>query len=96
VFCPLVLIIVSVLIINLLQEKKSEILPNILKNWKFLPEPLRSLEPYDKIIFKYLFCCKCCKKLKHSDRNKIEQNMQKDDSNYSNVYTNDAFLVSSL
>ena len=37
-------------------EKLSKILPEKLRNWQFLPEPLRSLEPYDRI----LTGCSCC------------------------------------
>jgi sodium-dependent phosphate cotransporter len=66
-FCPLILIILFVLIVNFIKTKKPEILPNLLKTWDFLPEPLRSLKPYDRIIFKYLFCCKCCNKLKQQE-----------------------------
>ena len=45
--------------INCLQshEKLGKILlPEKLRNWQFLPEPLRSLEPYDRI----LTGCSCC------------------------------------
>lgn len=34
-------------------------LPFVFKSWDFLPKPLRSLEPYDKFLNKYLCCCKC-------------------------------------
>ncbi len=32
----------------LVQTKKPEILPNVMKDWSFLPEWMRSLEPYDR------------------------------------------------
>ena len=67
-FCPLIIVVLLVLSINFIKTRKPEILPNLLKNWDFLPEPLRSLKPYDKIIFKYLYCCKCCNKLKQPDK----------------------------
>lgn len=53
---PFVVLAVIVGIIKCLQEKKPDVLPAKLKNWKFLPAPLRSLEPYDKIMQKVFFC----------------------------------------
>ncbi|ESO89815.1 hypothetical protein LOTGIDRAFT_192771, partial [Lottia gigantea] len=47
---PLLLLIIFVIIVNILQAKKPSILPSKLQNWQFLPEPLRSLEPYDRIV----------------------------------------------
>ena len=41
-------IAVVAIIINVLQENKPDWLPNILKNWDFLPIWLHSLKPYDK------------------------------------------------
>ena len=36
-------------------------LPEKLKSWKWLPRPLRSLEPYDSLICSRCTCCsKCC------------------------------------
>ena len=65
------LLLVSILIINYIQNKKPKCLPNFLLTWEFLPLPLRSLEPYDKVIKKACFCC--CKKLlqNNNDTNKV-------------------------
>ena len=68
------ILLVSILIINYIQNKKPKYLikclPKFLQTWEFLPLPLRSLEPYDKIIKKACFCC--CKKLLHNnDTNKV-------------------------
>ncbi|CAG0901236.1 unnamed protein product [Darwinula stevensoni] len=49
-----------VIALNLFQRKCPESLPKILRTWHWLPEPLRSLEPYDRAIGKMCFCCKCC------------------------------------
>ena len=45
-----VLVIIAVALLNYLQshERFSKRLPEKLQNWEFLPEPLRSLEPYDR------------------------------------------------
>lgn len=50
----LVFVLLSISIINTLQRKKSKVLPVRLRNWKWLPLPLRSLKPYDDV-----FCSKC-------------------------------------
>ena len=46
--------ILMIVTINYFQshERYHKMLPLILKNWKFLPEPMRSLAPYDR----YLWC----------------------------------------
>ncbi|CAL4088748.1 unnamed protein product [Meganyctiphanes norvegica] len=56
---PLLLLLIFVALVNVLQAKKPEYLPHILSSWDFLPEPLRSLEPYDKLFTK-LMCLKSC------------------------------------
>ena len=61
-----------------------EKLPKLFKNWNFLPKPLRSLEPYDKIIFKYVFCCKCCNKLKNNNTNANTGGL--DNSNFNSAH----------
>ena len=62
VLIPIIVLIIFVLVINMLQDKRPNWLPKSLQNWKFLPEHLRSLDPYDKY-FSYILCCKTCKKV---------------------------------
>lgn len=59
---PILVLIIVVVIINLSQNKCPGCLPSFLKTWDFLPRPLRSLEPYDKVV---TMCCanKTCKKV---------------------------------
>ncbi|CAK9303388.1 unnamed protein product [Gordionus sp. m RMFG-2023] len=47
---PFVIILLSVLIINKLQQKSPKCLPPVLRTWDFLPECLRSLKPIDSLI----------------------------------------------
>ena len=47
-FLPLLAILVVVVLINVLQQKKPEWLPEILRDWDFLPEFMRSLDPLDR------------------------------------------------
>ncbi|KAI0242725.1 Sodium-dependent phosphate transport protein 2B [Lamellibrachia satsuma] len=57
---PIFLLFVVIAIINILQNKKSKILPEKLKNWDFLPLALHSLQPYDRIFSKLCGIFKCC------------------------------------
>jgi len=56
VFGPILVIIVFAIIMNILQAKCPQILPRVLRDWMWLPEPLRSLDPYDRF-FMSLACC---------------------------------------
>ncbi|XP_015246258.1 PREDICTED: sodium-dependent phosphate transport protein 2B-like [Cyprinodon variegatus] len=63
---PIAGIFVIVVIINLVQSRKPRFLPKFLRNWDFLPLPLHSMEPWDKIISSSMLfcgrhCCCCCK-----------------------------------
>ncbi|XP_047489248.1 sodium-dependent phosphate transport protein 2B-like isoform X1 [Penaeus chinensis] len=57
---PLLILFVLVVILNVMQSKCPQILPNVLKNWNWLPKPLHSLSPYDKCCLA-LPCCKSCR-----------------------------------
>ena len=47
---PLATLFLLVVIVNLLQNKSPKLLPYKLRSWSFLPEPLRSLEPVDRLV----------------------------------------------
>ena len=52
-----------VAVVNVLQARRPQYLPAKLRTWAWLPEPLRSLRPYDVHIFGPLGrACVCCKK----------------------------------
>jgi len=58
---PLLLLFIAIVVINNLQDKKPNILPPFLRTWDFLPLPMHSLEPYDRLFKKInALCCKCC------------------------------------
>ena len=61
VLSPVALALILVLTLSIIQNQKPSILPERLRTWNFLPEPLRSLEPLDRIIRK-LNCLKLCRK----------------------------------
>ena len=50
VLIPFALTMIFVVIVNIMQRKEGgrKYLPEVLKNWDFLPEFLRSLDPYDR------------------------------------------------
>ncbi|XP_064600960.1 sodium-dependent phosphate transport protein 2B-like [Liolophura sinensis] len=65
VYGPFVILIVVILIVKFIQTKRPEALPENLRNWKWLPECLRSLAPLDRLLTrcnccKYTRCCGCC------------------------------------
>jgi len=57
-----VLVAVFVAVVNVLQFRRPQYLPIKLRSWLWLPEPLRSLRPYDQYIFAPLgkWGAKCC------------------------------------
>jgi sodium-dependent phosphate cotransporter len=59
VVVPIILLVVSVAIINTMQQKKPSWLPPFLRNWEFLPLWMRSLKPIDNV-FSKLRCCQKC------------------------------------
>ncbi len=60
---PAMILMIFVIVVNVLQRKRPSALPEKLKNWEFLPEPLRSLDPLDRLISKardkFRSCCSC-------------------------------------
>ena len=58
---PVAALVVVIAVVKLLQRKAPKCLPAVLRDWKFLPEPFRSLQPYDRIIGKVKNIPICCK-----------------------------------
>jgi sodium-dependent phosphate cotransporter len=58
---PILALLVVVTVINVIQSKRPQWLPTILKNWDFLPKPLHSLQPWDRLL---TICCVCYDKEK--------------------------------
>ena len=75
---PFLLLVVFIVVVNLLQAKKPSWLPEKLRTWDFLPTPLHSLRPYDKLIWKSTsICgryCKCCDKDEDGDTEMVLKN----------------------
>ena len=49
---PIVLLLLFIIIVNILQRKAPDVLPEALQDWKWLPKWTRSLEPYDRVFKK--------------------------------------------
>nr|XP_018673358.1 sodium-dependent phosphate transport protein 2B-like isoform X2 [Ciona intestinalis] len=56
-----VVIVLFIIVVNVLQVKRPKMLPRKLQSWDFLPAPLHSLKPYDRIVMRVFFWCPCCK-----------------------------------
>lgn len=63
---PVVILGIFVSVVNVLQSKRPTSLPKKLQSWDFLPEPLHSLDPLDRLISKtgdlFKRCCPCLRK----------------------------------
>nr|XP_054599491.1 sodium-dependent phosphate transport protein 2B-like [Nothobranchius furzeri] len=63
---PVIALIVVVIIINVMQSRCPRYLPKVLRTWDFLPQPLHSTAPMDRVVtLSMLFCgrhcCYCCR-----------------------------------
>ena len=62
---PVAALIVVAVVVNVLQSKRPDWLPVVLRRWDWLPLALRSLEPYDRVA---TLCCRC-KRCAHDNLN---------------------------
>ncbi|XP_035715121.1 sodium-dependent phosphate transport protein 2A isoform X2 [Folsomia candida] len=77
-----VIILVSVIgvmlaiigVMKVLQKKCPQILPPVLRDWKWLPLPLRSLKPYDDLFSKLACCAKCRPSTADDELTEVEGN----------------------
>jgi len=70
VFVPITALLLLVAIVNMLQSRKPKLLPRKLQSWEFLPEPVRSLEPIDRLIMS------CFKRWRGKTQGDIETEMR--------------------
>ncbi|XP_045172382.1 sodium-dependent phosphate transport protein 2B-like [Mercenaria mercenaria] len=63
VFIPIAVLILIIMLIKLIQNKRPQCLPPVMRNWKWLPEPLRSLAPFDRFLMSITGNCYCCRKV---------------------------------
>jgi sodium-dependent phosphate cotransporter len=60
---PLLIVLIVIVVINIFQRYCPSCLPTIMRNWSWLPEFCRSLEPYDRQFAKFA----CCKRFTDED-----------------------------
>ncbi|XP_069555054.1 solute carrier family 34 member 2b [Brachyistius frenatus] len=90
---PIVALAIFVIIVNMMQSRCPRYLPKVLRNWNFVPRPLRSMAPWDTVVTASLgFCgrycccfCKCCRCCqKQNEDEKITRNSRKSLEMYDN------------
>merc|ERR1712117_540918 len=59
-FLPLLVLLGAVVLVNVLQDRRPKWLPEVLRDWDFLPEFMRSLDPIDRLINKVSIFNRCC------------------------------------
>ncbi|XP_060786878.1 sodium-dependent phosphate transport protein 2B-like [Neoarius graeffei] len=67
---PVAALVIFVIVVNFMQSHCPRFLVPVLHTWDFLPRPLHSLKPWDRIVTRVMgfcgahccCCCKCCKK----------------------------------
>lgn len=67
---PIVTILLLAALVNVMQSRCPQYLPGVLRTWDFLPRPLHSLAPWDRVVTSVMgfcgtrccCCCKCCRK----------------------------------
>ena len=58
VICAIIVFLIFFIIsVNFLQEHHEKKLPRVLRDWKFLPKPLRTLETIDYVVQTYMEVC---------------------------------------
>ncbi|XP_023284511.1 sodium-dependent phosphate transport protein 2B-like [Seriola lalandi dorsalis] len=89
---PIIVLVVFVVIVNVMQSRCPRRLPRVLRDWDFLPRPLRSLAPWDAVVSSTFgfcgkhccCCCRCCKCCKKDEDEKIRKNSVKSLEMYDN------------
>ncbi|KAL0158880.1 hypothetical protein M9458_046956, partial [Cirrhinus mrigala] len=78
---PVVVFAILVVIISIVQKRWPRFLPRFLRSWDFLPKPLHSLKPWDKVVISSMAfcrtrCCCCCKCCKEKEKDEEKDDMK--------------------
>lgn len=68
--------LVFVIVVSHLQASHPSMLPPLLRSWAFLPLPLHSLDPWDRVVMASIGCC-CSKRPTGPDQDLMEVIIQK-------------------
>lgn len=94
VYCvgiPLIILVLIITLINALQCQKPSLLPAKLRDWSWLPEPMHSLEPYDRWLSK--MCCCCRRFTRNADVKAIGGDENGDDSSGQTSQNSEVYTV---
>ncbi|OQV23695.1 Sodium-dependent phosphate transport protein 2B [Hypsibius exemplaris] len=69
---PIFVTFVAIIFINVLQNKAPKSLPAGMRDWSWLPEPMRSLAPLDRVMRKVLGIIPCCRSLATNVESPVE------------------------
>uniref|UniRef100_A0A3B5AA09 Sodium-dependent phosphate transport protein 2B-like n=1 Tax=Stegastes partitus TaxID=144197 RepID=A0A3B5AA09_9TELE len=91
---PVVVLLIAIMVINTLQERKPSCLPAALRSWDFLPLWAHSLAPWDKVVgvitAKCCCCCKCCQVASDNQEHRVQESVEKNKKAHTAVYDNPA------
>ncbi|KAK2824924.1 hypothetical protein Q7C36_018851 [Tachysurus vachellii] len=81
---PVIVLVILVVVVNIMQSHFPHYLPPVLRNWDFLPQPLHSLKPWDRIVTRLMgfcgkrccCCCKCCHKGEVDEEKKNKRGLE--------------------
>jgi len=89
VLIPIIVLFIIIGIIKTFQKRCPAKLPPVMRNWKWLPEPMRSLAPYDRVFAG----CACCNKCRPDDpKNKSNDEIVMVESSSSSGLDNSAYV----
>lgn len=89
VVVPLLILLIAIIVINILQQRKPASLPPALRSWDFLPLWVHSLEPWDKVVDALTAkCCRCCKSCDVAPGNRGKQPMERNSGECITAYEN--------
>lgn len=94
---PVVVLAIFVIVVNIMQKRCPRFLPSFLRSWDFLPKPLHSLKPWDKVVttsmtFCRTRCCCCCKCCKEKEKDEEKDDMKTKDKSLE-MYDNPALTI---
>ncbi|XP_055778910.1 sodium-dependent phosphate transport protein 2B-like [Salvelinus fontinalis] len=69
---PIVVLAIFIIVVNLMQARCPQYLPSALRDWDFLPRPLHSMAPWDRVVMSGMAfcgarCCCCCKRCQSTE-----------------------------
>uniref|UniRef100_A0A8C2D1R5 Sodium-dependent phosphate transport protein 2B n=1 Tax=Cyprinus carpio TaxID=7962 RepID=A0A8C2D1R5_CYPCA len=94
---PVVVLAIFVVVVNIMQKRCPRFLPSFLRSWNFLPKPLHSFKPWDKVVtasmtFCRTRCCCCCKCCKEKEKDEEKDDMKTKDKTLE-MYDNPALTI---